>query len=299
MKNSKFALIFVFISAIGWGLTGVLVKLLAPVSPFALTYHRLLIALIVSAPMILFLYRKKRDKFIGLKNPFGWILASLLAGYYLSATIAFQLAPVAEVALLLTISPLFVLLIKLIINQKIHKNEYIGATLAFVGVIYILLPNLSFEFLSTKDHFLGNIFSILSAFLTASYATLYRSLHLKGSEPDTLIVSLITLIIGVLALSFLQEPDVSIINIGNIDWKNVEIYVLLGIFCTAIPTIGFAISSKKLPSVITASTSFLILIFTNVFSYIILKETISSDMLFGSFIVLSGLGIMLTKKNLI
>jgi len=37
-----------------------------------------------------------------LKNSFGYALASLLTGYYLLATAAIQLAPVAEVALLLS-----------------------------------------------------------------------------------------------------------------------------------------------------------------------------------------------------
>lgn len=296
MKVSLSALLLVFISSIAWGLTGVLIKLLPSVSPFTLTYHRLLIAIFVSLPIILFLYRKKLEKFKSLKNPFTWVLSSLMVGYYLTATAAFQLAPVAEVSLLLTISPLFVLILRYILGQKNQKHEYFGAVLAFIGVTYILIPNISLSSELLMKHLLGNTFSILSAVLTACYATLYRSLYLKGSEPDTLIVSLITLALGSAVLFGFREPSI-FLSAEDIGWKNKQIYLLLGIFCTAVPTIGFAIASKKLPPVITASTSLLILIIASTFAYFILNEVIPKTMVFGSFIILIGLGIMLTRGD--
>ncbi len=97
------------LTAVMWGLTGILVRLLPPVSPLAVTAGRLVAALIVALPFVAISNAKRSSLKEALKRPVGYVLASLLTGYYLLATAAFQLAPVAEVALLLSTPPLFVL----------------------------------------------------------------------------------------------------------------------------------------------------------------------------------------------
>lgn len=300
MNASSSALIAAVVSAIAWGFTGILVKILPPVSSLTLTYHRLLIALLVSLPIIVFLQRKNLEKFSSLKNPATWVLATLLIGYYILATTAFQLAPVGEVALLLSISPLFVLLFKIISGVKNQKHEYLGAAMALSGVLFILLPEISLGASSSESHLIGNTFSIFAAILTAAYATLFRSLDLRKKAPDTLNVSLITFALGSLILIGYREPSIinqsSMIEVATINWKYVILYLLLGVFCTAIPTIGFAIASKKLPPLVTATTSLLVPVFAGIFAYFILGEKLSSTIIPGSFLILVGLGTMLRKK---
>jgi drug/metabolite transporter (DMT)-like permease len=78
-----------------------------------------------------------------LKNPFGYVLASILTGYYPSATAAFQLAPVAEVALLLSTPPLFVLALRRVRGDAPTALELFGTGLAVAGIALILGPRLT------------------------------------------------------------------------------------------------------------------------------------------------------------
>lgn len=100
------------LTAMMWGLTGIFVRLLPPVSPLAVTTGRLLVALIVALPILAVSDINRLNLKVALKNPVAYALASLLGAYYFLATAAFQLAPVAEVALLLSTTPLFVLTLR-------------------------------------------------------------------------------------------------------------------------------------------------------------------------------------------
>jgi multidrug efflux pump subunit AcrB len=70
----------------------------------------------------------------------------------------------------------------------------------------------------------------------------------------------------------------------------------LGVLCTAIPSLGFAIVSKRLPSTVTAATSLLIPLFAGVFAYVFLGEKLSSTIVPGGLFVLAGL-VMNLRQN--
>ena len=79
------------LTAIMWGFTGIFVRLLPPMSPLAVTAARLGGALIVVLPIFATSHGRRSSLIEALKNPFGYVLASLLTGYYLLATAAFHL----------------------------------------------------------------------------------------------------------------------------------------------------------------------------------------------------------------
>jgi drug/metabolite transporter (DMT)-like permease len=76
------------LTAVMWGLTGIFVRLLPPVSPLALTAGRLGGALFVALPIFAASNAKRAGLLETLKNSFGYVFASLLTGYYLLATAA-------------------------------------------------------------------------------------------------------------------------------------------------------------------------------------------------------------------
>ena len=70
----------------------------------------------------------------------------------------------------------------------------------------------------------------------------------------------------------------------------------LGVLCTTIPSLGFAIVSKRLPSTVTAATSLLIPLFAGIFAYMFIGEKLSSMMVPGGLLVLAGL-VMILRQN--
>jgi len=282
--------------AVMWGMAGVFVRLLPPVSPVAITAGRLLVALLVSIPFIAFSAKNRYSLISSLGQPAAYILAMLLAGYYFLATIAFQLSPVAEVALFLSTPPLFVLTFKRFHGDSPLRTEVIGAVVAIVGIMLILAPNIINSTDSGFERIIGDLLAFASAGLSGLYVYIYRNLAETHSAPDPVGVTFMTfllggVILGIVILS-LQIPT-DILYSGN----NLLAILGLGIFSTAISSTVFAIASKHLPAVVTATILLLIPVFAGIFAYLILGEKLSPLMIPGGIMVLSGIAMILNLKG--
>jgi len=104
------------ITSLTWGLTGIFVRLLPGISPLAITAVRMAVALLCALPVSAYGYsgmtRRTGGLASALRRPAAYVLALFMVCYYLLATSAFQRAPVAEVGLLISTQPLFVLAIR-------------------------------------------------------------------------------------------------------------------------------------------------------------------------------------------
>ena len=270
-------------------------RLLPPISPRTITAGRLLIALVAVLP-ILILFRDTRHGFkTALRHPMAYVLALLLAGYYLLATAAFQMAPVAEVALLLSTPPLFILAFRQIRGDAPARAEIGGALVSMGGMAMILVPKISFAGDLPLHHLYGNIIAICAAALIAFYAYIYRILAKSGSAPETSGVALLTFVSGgtflVLLLSAMPTPS------GLMSLNEDTLFVLLGlgVFSTALPTIGFALASRHLPAIITATISLFIPVFAGLFAFLILGESLSLMFMVGCIFVLGGVWVIIRQ----
>lgn len=264
------------------------IRLLPSINPLTITAGRLVIALATALPIFL-LFRDAQQSFkSAINNTFSYILALLLVGYYLLATAAFQMAPVAEVALLLSTPPLFVLAIRRIRGEHSFRTEIGGALLAICGIAIILFPRMSFVGEQSIKYFYGNITAICAAALTAIYAYTYRILSEKGRSPESIGVSLLTFALGgvTLALVVIFRPVPS--GLTTLNNSAIFIFLGLGVISTAVPSLGFALASKRLPAIITATISLFIPVFSGLFAFLILGEKISIMFLVGGVLVLWG-----------
>ena len=194
------AILAAALTAIMWGLTGVFVRLLPHVSPLALTEGRLGGALIVALPIFAASEGKRSSLMETLKNPLGYALASLLVGYYLLATAAFQLAPVAEVALLLSTPPLFVLALRRMRGDVPATLELFGAGVAVTGIVLILGPRLTLTERLGNHRLAGDVLAICAAILTALYIYVHTQVarERRALEPSS--VTFMTFALGSVAL---------------------------------------------------------------------------------------------------
>lgn len=265
--KERTALAFAALTSMTWGLTGIFVRLLPGQSPITITAARLMIGLCAALPFLFALPGPRSRIAHVLRQPVAYLLAGLLAGYYLLATAAFQRAPVAEAALLLNTPPLFVLAFRWMQGKPPARAEIGGALLALCGIALILGPRLSVA--GTPDRaFSGHVFAICAAALTALYATIYRALSLRQQAPDAIGVSTLTFAVGSAVLG-------------------------LGIVSTAVPTFGFALASRHLPPIVTATISLFIPVFAGVFAFLFLGETITGLFLAGCVLVLGGAAILI------
>jgi drug/metabolite transporter (DMT)-like permease len=264
-------------------------------SPVTLTGMRLTIALMVSLP----LFWLMRREFISFKNivtrPVSYVFASLLTGYYLLATTAFQLAPVAEVALLLSTPPLFILFFIVLAGKRPPRAKFIGALMAMIGIAFILIPKMTLNQEGSSQLILGHLFAITAALLTAIYAYHYRQLQEKQNAPNALEVSMLTFGLGALMLMIQLLISPGSFEFASLTGQTLWLLLGLGLLSTAIPSIGFALASQGLPAIVTATISLFIPVFAALFALGLLNEQLSDTFIPGAILVLGGVLFLVRK----
>jgi drug/metabolite transporter (DMT)-like permease len=279
------------LTALLWGLTGVFVRLLPSLPPLTLTALRLAIALVVLLPMLGIAPTMRRALGVVAKQASAYALASLLVGYYLLATAAFQLAPVAEVAVLLSTSPVFVLSIRRLRGEPVRRRQAAGALLALSGIAIVVAPSRSPGAAPTGARLAGDGLAACAAALTAVYATYFNALAQRGRAPDSVALSVLTLAVGVIvagSAAALLEPQAAV---GPWETK-IALLLGLGVLCTAVPTIGFAVASRRLAAVVTACISLSIPIFAALFAQWLLGEALSVLFVPGLAFALAGMAMI-------
>lgn len=306
------ALLVAVVTAMAWGLTGIFVQLLPPLSPLAIAAGRLGISCVVVLPWLLFGHAARQNLLATLTRPVLYLLAGLLVGYYILATAAFQRAPVAEVALLLSLPPLFVLLLRRLQGESVSAMEAGGALLALAGVILILAPYLMldsfFASAAVGAHLMGDLLALAASLLMALYARLSQLLSARGMAPEPRSVAWLAFALGALLAGLLlaitvattvATTDATTVATtptsiaGQLTANSLLLLLGLGVVSTAIPTLGYALVSRRLPAILTASIALFIPLFAGLFAYLILDERLSGWFIAGCVLVLFGVALML------
>lgn len=281
------------ITAVAWGLTGIFIRLLPSHSPLVITAGRLAIALAV-ALAILGLSAELREGLRAVwRRPVAYALAALLTAYYLLATAAFQMAPVAEVALLLSTPTLFVLAFRTLRKDLPTRREIAGALIALGGIATVMAPRLQTS-AAHGPHLAGDALALCAAVLTASYAFLSRVQAEKGNPLDSGGTSVLTFLFGSVLLGIL-----SAMRPGESAWtwpKDVADWLPwlgLGVLSTAIPTLGYAWASRRLPATASATISLFIPLFAGFFAWLILDDALSPQFVAGCIMVLGGVAMII------
>ncbi|HWR35257.1 MAG TPA: DMT family transporter [Clostridia bacterium] len=286
MTNRK-AIALAFGTALTWGLAGVWVRLLGGLSGVFITGLRLAIALVALAP-VLWLRRRKLNR-ADLRRKSTYVLAALLVSYYLIAVIAFLFTSIAEVALLIAVSPLLVLGVNLLRGIRVTGREKFGALCALIGVALVLGPKLapgSFD----QRRLIGDLLALASAGCSAAFASAYARVHKPGeTSSDPFMVTVVALALGsatLLSASALLAPQ----DFVHLRSPGYLIPALgLGIITTAFPSIAYATAAKRLPAVLTTTIQLLIPIVSTVAAAIVLREMPSGWLLPGGVLVLFGI----------
>ena len=277
------------LTASGWSLAGIFIRLLPDISAYSIVAGRFTVALVVMMPL-LWLIQKDRITFIrSLQSAEYWHMSVIVVGCCTLGTTAFQMAPVGEVTLLMSTAPLFVVVYKLLNREKIQKNELLGILFAVLGITFILVPEFSTTETATLQRLLGDGLALLVALLLAYYAFRFRLLNQRGQAPDEKIVTLLTLALGSIVLWAVTAVVPNAIKTIVLDKQVLVAFAGLGIICTAIPTLGYAIASRRLPPILTTTVLLVEPIFAVVFAYLILKEIPSLVLVPGGLLVLGGL----------
>jgi len=281
------------ITAVAWGLTGIFIRLLPSHSPLAVTAGRLAIALAVALAILALSAELRAGLCAVWRRPVAYALAALLTAYYLLATAAFQMAPVAEVALLLSTPTLFVLGFRALRKDLPTRREIAGTLIALGGIATVMAPRLQSS-AAHGPHLAGDALALCAAVLTASYAFLSRVQAEKRNPLDSGGVSVLTFLFGSVLLGILSamQPGESV-GMWPMDVADWLPWLGLGVLSTAIPTLGYAWASRRLPATASATISLFIPLFAGFFAWLILDDALSHQFVAGCIMVLGGVAMII------
>ncbi len=299
------ALYLAVLTMMTWGASGSFVRLLAhdlrPATPFvplailggrlAVAFFALLLFLVLSQP------RQFRNEIIpSLRHGEVWVGGGLQFIYYLLAVFAFTYAPISEIALCASTAPLWVLLIRRIRGNATSPTEMVGAGVSLAGVAVIVLPHLLHpDFGAAMNPFphrlWGNALSLVSAVVTAVYALFQRRYTQRGTPIEARALTLVTLALGVPLAWFLKPIPTAVL----LQPSTAGLLAGLAVMSTVLPTLAFAVASRRLPPVTTATVALLLPVFATSYAAIALHEIPSWTLVPGGLLVMLGLVMILRR----
>jgi drug/metabolite transporter (DMT)-like permease len=173
-------------------------------------------------------------------------------------------------------------------NERMNLWKLIGMALGFVGILVIFSSDLSLEDAFTVW---GMAAIIASALIQAVSMVIMRK-HAGPFDSGALVM--VGMAIGAVALglfSFFVE-DYSTIRF---DWDAALAILYLGTFASVVTFVTYFWLLKQIEAVFLSLTAFVTPIIAVVTGVIVLNETVSTDLLLGSLLVL--VGIITTNGN--
>jgi len=274
-----------------WGFTAILGALIS-IDAIPLVWYRMLLAVLFI--LVYLLIKKKKfitDKKLLLKF---FITGALIALHWITFFKAIKVSNVSIALVTMSTGAFFASFIEpLFFKRKINAIEiFLG--LLVIGGLYIIF---NFE----TEYYLGIIYALISAFLSALFSVL-NGLYVKKNDPA--IISFYQLLSGVICitlfLAFTGSFTSSFFEVSKIDWLYL---IILGSICTAY---AFIVSVKVM-KYLTPYTVVLTLNLEPVYAIILAlfifgeKEKMNPEFYYGAFVVLFVVllnGIIKNKRTL-
>jgi drug/metabolite transporter (DMT)-like permease len=272
-----------------WGMSGIFVRWLPGWSPFLVLTGRFLVAIAALLPILLLSPDIRSHLMRSLSTRLIWWLSLPAIGSYILGTAAFQMAPVGEVTLLFTTSPLFIVAYKAMTHLPIKRSESVGILLAAVGVSLLLLPKLSIKQINDWQPIAGYILAFGAAGLVAHYTVWFSALAKQELAPRSIEIVFVTFLLGgflsLLCFIIFSKLSVAI----EISRQAILIVSGLGILSTAVPFLCYTVAAQRLPIMLSTALLMLEPAFAALFASLVLQEVPSPWFGMGSLLICSGL----------
>ena len=281
--NTENWLILLILSII-WGSSFILMKKsLVHFNHLEVAFFRLIIAFLVLSPFIAPHLKKIRVKYI-----FPLLIISIV-GTVIPA-ILFALAQIhldsANVGMLNALTPIFTLVIGIILfNKKVTNSNIVGVIVGLIGSYILIFPNNISE-TSTK-------YSLIVIIATICYAISINTIKKIVNELGPFSIAIISSLIScIIPLFYIINNGISN-TIFKIHTHISSFYyiVILGTICTSLAIVIFNQLIKRSSALFGSSTTYLIPVFAIIWG-IIDNETIAKNEIYGIIVIFIGVFIM-------
>ena len=253
------------------------------IDAFSFTFLRIISAMVIL--LFIYFYKNKKIK-IDFKN--NYISGFMFFLYAICFSYSYiNMAAGIGTLILFAVVQLTMIILALFLNEKLTLKKFIGITIAFGGLVYLLYP---------KDDFTISYFHAFLMFLSAIGWAIFSILAKKSNNAtlnatDSFVKAFIfTIFFAIFYLFFIE-------NSLKIDFPTFIIAITSGSLTTAF---GVFIWYSILPNIeiMTASIIQLIVpIIAIILSIVFLNETFTFELFISTIIILLGIFIALYKKR--
>lgn len=285
-RNSAIAVVVMLVT---WALPGVFVRFLPEMAVIELSAWRLIPAFAVLA-LLLFIPVLRNSFQTILFQPVVWLAALSMSVYYATSNIGLRNAPIAFIALLISLAPVWVMIFERFSGHRHTTKEIGGAAIAFSGLMICLWSGLSgFDKSITP---LGILAGLISGILSAIFVLVMR--HVQGRiKYQALVVSILTFAFGIpmLMVSWAIEQPFGLLKLST---GSLWYLAGLGFISTAMPTLCYAFLGTTLSATATSLMLLLVPPSAAIAGWFLLDESLSWMVLTGGAISLTGVTFVIT-----
>lgn len=280
-KNIK-GILCMIISAMTFALMQIAIALTADTVPL---FEQLFFRNFIAAFIAFFGVKKLKLKPFGEKKNRKLLLARSITGYLGMVTTFYAAANASQgdVAIINKMSPFIITILAFIfLKEKITKYQVAGLVCAFIGAYFVANPE-----------FNSNVFPIFVAFLSAIFTGIAYTLlsSLNGKEHPTVVIFFFSLV------STLFTIPLMLMNFVFVSFSDLILLILIGVFAAlgqVFVTYAYNFSKAGEVSIYNYSG----IIFSMIFGYIFLEESVKSTSAIGAILVIiSGIIVYYGSKK--
>lgn len=286
MKNKK-NLIIILSLGICWSSFAALTKIISEMSPFFITFSRMLIGVLSILLVLPFLKSKLNWQIIKRKYFVLFVVGLLncLIPYCLFALAAKKLDS-SVLAILDGTIPLFEILITaLFLKIKIRSSAIVGLILGLLGTVFIAFDSLVINQINLER--IVAIFMVLTATFSYAIGAIFINYFCKEIKPIEITLGSMVLTLPVLIPSclFFDWSSITVLKVNSL--------LALGVICTGFANLLYFKLITEEGARIGSSTVLLIPVFGVIISYFILNENIDYFKIFGGIMILFSMKFIL------
>lgn len=293
-KNNSTNLTYVFLTGamLCWGLSFVWYKqALEDFGPISLVLSRLIISLpllIISALLLKRLKRIERNDIptfllLAFLEPFLYFIGESTGMQYVSSTVASIL--IATIPLFTSVFAYFFM------NEKLSKINFVGIAVSFIGVLFVIFADRE----NMQATYKGILLMMLAVFAALGYGFVIKRIAHKYNSLTIVSTQNFIGAIYFIPVYFIFEHNE--IMSKSWDFSMLTSMIYLAVFASTLAYLGFIQGLRKLGvAKATVFTNF-IPVFTALFAFIILHETLSLYKIIGITLAICGLVLTQTTRK--
>ena len=289
--KQKIAILYVLVAAGLWGSTGIYVRTLTGygLTSMQITTGKVVIGLVGAA---LFLLIKDKALFRIRIRDIGWFAANGILIFFYGAcyNASIQMSGMAVAAILLYTSPIFVILLSIVIfKEKLSLIKSVSLVLAFIGCALVSGIGIS----STPIGFIALLLGLCSGFGYALYSIFSRILVKKYHSLTIVLYSSLFTALAAICLTDIQ----GIFAVCKEFHQAAGFYILAGIFTNLVPNVLYINALLDIEAGKASMLASVELVMAAVLGFLVFHETLTMTAVTGIVCIVTMVILLGKDKN--